>query len=121
MDPYDYGGVNERLAVELPLSGPTFDRALVLAREAVTSVVYGGPAADGSLEFVLTEANNDRVLGATLTLLLAHMAGVLAGVVAELEMGDEVIVADHPSDQQAEEMLERALGVVTGFIDELHT
>jgi hypothetical protein len=64
-------------------------RAAVLARESVTSLVYGGPAADGALEFVLTETANDREVGATLTLILAQMGATLARLVADLE--DEAV------------------------------
>jgi len=71
----------------LPLSGPEFQRATILAREAVTSIVYGGPAAEGALEFVLTESANNREVSAVLILVLAQMAASLAGLVAGLEDG----------------------------------
>jgi hypothetical protein len=88
--------------MQLSLSGPTVQRATLLARESVTSLVYGGPAADGALEFVLTEAANNREVGATLTLILAQMGATLARLAAELE--------DGPLDDQS--LLERTLSLV---------
>jgi hypothetical protein len=88
--------------MQLSLNGPTVQRAALLARESVTSLVYGGPAADGALEFVLTEAANNREVGATLTLILAQMGATLAGLAAELE--------DGPLDDQS--LLERTLSLI---------
>ena len=70
------------------MDGPVHDRAVQLAREAVTSAVLGGQAAEGALEFVLTEAANDRIGGTTLTLVLARLSASLAVAAASLELDD---------------------------------
>jgi hypothetical protein len=109
--------MSDAVAVEARLGGPIHERAVEVARQAVTAFVYGGPATDDLLEFVLTEANNDRTLGSTLTVVLAEMAGTLAGLIVELQLGDTDLVSDLPPHQQADEMLARALAVVTDLID----
>jgi hypothetical protein len=75
--------------LHVPLNGPSYERAVVLAVEAVTAIVYGGPAGEGALEFVLTEAANNRQVSAALTLLLAQMAAASAGLAAELDDGPD--------------------------------
>lgn len=76
--------------VELNLDGPTFEQAVNLTREATTSVIHGGPAVGGSLEFVMTASVNDRLLGATVVFLLSNMSGALARYVAELEDAEQL-------------------------------
>jgi hypothetical protein len=88
--------------MQLSLSGPALQRAGLLAHESVTSLVHGGPAAEGALEVVLTEATNNREIGATLTLVLAQISATLARLVAELE--------DGPVDDES--VRERTLAVI---------
>ncbi len=78
-------------ACEVPLSGPTFERALLLARLAVVDGILGGPGAEASLEPILTEAANDRMLGSALTFVLIAVASQVAVVAAaaELELGGD--------------------------------
>ena len=80
-----YGAMAQPAPVELRFEGPTFDHAVRLARKAAVSVIYGGPASEGSLEFVLTASANDRVLGATVLFLTSAMSGSLARHVVALE------------------------------------
>jgi hypothetical protein len=100
--------VPEPLPVELSFDGPTFEYAVKLAREAATSVIHGGPAATGGLEFVLTASANDRVLGATVLFLLSTMTGNLACHIAELEDGTGVN-SDEENAEHAEQLVDEFL------------
>lgn len=82
------GAMASPITVELNLQNDVFDQAVRLAREAATSVIHGGPAATVALEFVLTASANDRVLGATVLLLLASVSGHLALDVIDLQADD---------------------------------
>jgi len=92
-------------ALEVPLSGPTFERALLLARLAVVDGVLGGPGAEASLEPILSEAANDRMLGSALTFVLVAFASQAAVVAAaaELELEGE---AEAPDDAVAARAVE---------------
>jgi hypothetical protein len=91
------------------LSGPEFDRARILAREAISSVVLGGPAAEPSLEFVLTETRNRPAVGATFALLLATVAGNMALLVADGERRN--------SPQSDSQIREDAMGLLDEMLD----
>ena len=82
----------------LPLAGPTFERALLLARRGVTDGIIGGPGLEAGLEPILTEAVNDRQLAPLLTFLLLGFASQAAVVAAAGELGgaaaDEGAVAE---------------------------
>jgi hypothetical protein len=88
------GSVPDRL--ELPLSGPIFERALVLARHAVIEGIIGGPGLEPTLEPVLTEAANDRAVGALLTFLLVGLASQAAAAAAAADLDDG---GPEPSEQ----------------------
>ncbi len=95
----------------MQLSGPTFDRALLLAREAVTTVVFaGGRGWEAALEPILTEMANDRAMGALVGLVLATLAAgaAVAAADAELELHGE---PDPP--------IELLSGRATALIEEL--
>ncbi len=92
---------------QLPLSGPTFSRALSLARQAVIDAILGGPGVDAGLEPVLTEAINDRLLGSVLSFLLigfASQAAVTAAV-AELDDGNDAEPDDETIANRAVELV----------------
>jgi hypothetical protein len=99
-------------AVELPLSGPLFERAVVLAHEAVTSAIFGGPAGEGSLEFVLTEAANNPVVGSALSLLLTNMAAQLAMLLGTIDLEE----ADGASEPDADLVRTRAVALVDSLL-----
>lgn len=115
----DDESVSRPAAEDLLATDPAFDRARDLARQAITATVYGGPAADGFLASALNEATGDRVLATTLLVLLTQVAGGLAGMVAELASPEPGAVDSRPVDLQADEMVSRAVAVVTELLDEL--
>lgn len=95
-------------AREVSLSGPTFERAVLLARLAVVDGALGGPGAEASLEPILTEAANDRMLGSALTFVLVAFASQAAIVAAgaELDLGGE-------ADATNEAVAARAVQLIT--------
>jgi hypothetical protein len=101
--------------VELPLHGPVFERALLLAREGVTTCVLGGgPGADAALEPLLTEAANDRMLSSVLLLLLLSVAANATSVAAaaELELDGERDPDDERVAGQAAELVDEIVHVI---------
>jgi hypothetical protein len=73
--------------IDVEFSGPMFERALLLAREAVTTVVFaGGPGWEAALEPVLTEMANDRAVGALVSLVLTTLAAGAATAAADAEL-----------------------------------
>lgn len=85
--------------VDVPLTGPAFERALLLAREGIATVLLtGGHGWEAALEPVLTEMANDRQLGALAGLLLISIAANAAEAAAdaELELDGDSEAADGP-------------------------
>ena len=73
--------------IDVEFSGPIFERALLLAREAVTTVVFAGGAGwEAALEPVLTEMANDRAVGALVSLVLTALAAGAATAAADAEL-----------------------------------
>jgi hypothetical protein len=94
--------------IEVTLAGPRFDRASLLAREAIAAVVHGGATGwEAALEPTLTEMANDRAVGALTSLLLMAVAAnaVLAARSAEMELGGE-------PEPSASHLADRALELV---------
>jgi hypothetical protein len=76
----------ESTGIELPLTGPEFDRAVALAQEAVTAfILHGESGAQSALNPILTEAANDAVVGGLLDVALTSLAANMAVWVATLE------------------------------------
>jgi hypothetical protein len=103
------------VVTDISLRGPIFDRAVALAREAVSSVIHRDTAGVAALEFVLSEAANDRLVGLTLTLVLANIAGDLASMLAELDLSGDYRDGAPPADA----VREQALMVVTEILSGL--
>jgi hypothetical protein len=94
------------------MDGTVYSRAVQLAREAATSAVHGGPAGEGALEFVLSEAANDRLGGVSLALVLARLSASLAVAAASLELDDGT-----GADPDADLILGHAVGLIDELLD----
>lgn len=101
--------------IEVTLAGPRFDRACLLAREAIAAVVHGGGAGwEAALEPTLTEMANDRAVGALTSLLLTALAAnaALAACSAEMDLDGE----PEPSSAQ---LSNRALDLVDELLSDI--
>jgi hypothetical protein len=110
--------VVEPRGIELPLTGPEFDRALALAQEAVTAfILHGESGAHSALNPILTEAANDAVVGGlldvALTSLAANMAVWAATLEAERDGGEasEAEIGDHAANLVRESLAQIAEAV----------
>jgi hypothetical protein len=99
--------------IEVQLSGPSFDRALLLAREAVTTVVLAGGAGwEAALEPILTEMANDREMGALVGLVLATLAAGAATAAADAELE-----LDGEHDPPVDSLAGRAAALIEELVD----
>jgi hypothetical protein len=95
--------------IYLPLSGPSCDRAGRLCRTLIeTAGLDGGLGWEATLEPLLTEMANDRVVGALTAIRLAQVAAAAAGELAEAEL---------PPGSGEAEVAERMMRVVSELLE----
>ena len=99
--------------IDLELSGPYFDRALLLAREAATTVVLGGGEGwEAALEPILTEMANNRVIGVMVGLVLTTLAARAATAAVDAELAVDGVV-----DPSLEFIAHRAAELIQELLD----